>query len=106
MTSFLNDRYAASTEQESVYLEHIRRLRIAKYFLAGLTIAVAAGALGTSGHVMWSYNRTKMGKGWVLSLWPVDVDLRPTLAILVSAGIVIVSTLSYLIVAVLPSVSS
>lgn len=105
LTSFLNDRYAASTAQESVYLEHIRKLRFVKYLLSALIIAVAAGALGTSSHALHSYNSTHLGKAWTLSLWPVDIDLKPTIGILIPSAIIIVSSILYLSIAIIPSVS-
>ncbi|RMZ76376.1 hypothetical protein DV737_g4861, partial [Chaetothyriales sp. CBS 132003] len=101
LTSFLTDRFAASTLQESVYLSRVRYLRITTYVVSGLIVACASASLGTSAHVLYGYNSTNASR--TLSLWPANIDLRPVLATLVPAAIICVLMPSYLLLAAIPS---
>ncbi|RMZ78382.1 hypothetical protein DV738_g3944, partial [Chaetothyriales sp. CBS 135597] len=104
LTSFLTDRFAASTAQESVYLSRVRYLRIATYLVSGLIIACAAGSVGTSAHILHSYNSTRSTDiSPLLSLWPSNIDNRPVLVTLVPAAVICVLMLSYLLLAAIPS---
>lgn len=110
LTSFLNDRHSASSAQEEVWLKQAARLRLVRLVLSGLTLAVSAAALGCSSAAMRAYHDNKLaghGSGaWVLHLWPVNLDLRPTIGTMVPAAIIALANLVYITVAVIPSVSS
>ncbi|RMD41030.1 hypothetical protein DV735_g4096, partial [Chaetothyriales sp. CBS 134920] len=104
MTSFLTDRFAASALQESAYLSRVRSLRIASYLVSGLILACAAGSVGTSAHILHSYNSTRSTNASpLLSLWPSNIDNRPVLATVVPAAIICLLMLSYLLLAAIPS---
>ncbi|RMZ89472.1 hypothetical protein DV736_g3299, partial [Chaetothyriales sp. CBS 134916] len=104
LTSFLTDRFAASTLQESVYLSRIRYVRITTYVVSSLIIACALGSLGTSAHVLHAYNSTRStNASLTLSLWPANIDIRPVLATLAPAAIICVLMPSYLLLAAIPS---
>ncbi|OAP64415.1 hypothetical protein AYL99_00387 [Fonsecaea erecta] len=104
LTSSLHSRNSASSAQESAYLRQAKWLRWTRTGLAILTTATATAAMGCEGHVLHSYNNTHMGSKWHLPpLWPTDVDVRPTLAILISSTLILVLSLSYLIVSLIPT---
>jgi hypothetical protein len=105
LTSFLNDRHSASSAQEEAYLKHASRLRIARLVLSALTIGTAIAAVAVTSHILKSYNDTHLGSNWHLPLWPINIDIRPTLGILIPAAIITVNCLCYVILAVIPSVS-
>ena len=105
MTSFLNDRNSASSAQEEAYLKHAFRMRVVRLVLSVLTIATAVAAVGCTSHVLRHYNDTRLGKDWHLPLWPINIDLKPTLGILVPAVMVTFCQLFYIVAAVIPSVS-
>ena len=106
LTSFLNDRNSASSAQEEAYLKHASRMRIARLVLSVLTIGAAVAALGCTGDVLKHYNDTRLGKDWHLPLWPINIDLKPSLGILIPAAIVTFCNVFYIVAAVIPSVSS
>ncbi|EXJ66267.1 uncharacterized protein A1O5_10419 [Cladophialophora psammophila CBS 110553] len=104
LTSSLHTRNSATSAQESAYLRQANWLQSVRCVLAGLTIATATAAVGCEGHVLHSYNRTHMGADWHLPpLWPTNVDVRPTLAILISATIITILYLIYLVVSLIPT---
>ncbi|KIW31158.1 uncharacterized protein PV07_02827 [Cladophialophora immunda] len=104
LTSSLHSRNSATSAQESAYLRQAKWLRWTRGVLSILTIATATAAVGCEGHVLHRYNRTHTSSNWHLPpLWPTDVDVRPTLAILISATLIIVLSLSYLIVSIIPT---
>jgi hypothetical protein len=109
LTSFLNDRHSASSAQEEAWLRSAFRLRLARLVLAILTLATSASALGVSGATLRAYHANKLGSNgngaWQLHLWPVDLDLRPTMAQLIPAGIIALACIVYIAAALVPSVS-
>lgn len=109
LTSFLNDRHSASSAQEEAWLRSAFYLRLARLVLAILILALSAAALGVSGATLRAYHATKLGGNgggaWQLHLWPVDLDLKPTYGTLVPAAIIAMTSITYIAVAVVPSVS-
>ncbi|ETN46862.1 uncharacterized protein HMPREF1541_01051 [Cyphellophora europaea CBS 101466] len=107
LTSFLNDRHSASSAREEAWLKDAHRLRLARFALSILTLAISASALGVSGATLRAYHATTLsgnGSGtWQLRLWPVDIDLRPTIATLSCAGIIALANLMYIAVSIIPS---
>ncbi|KIY02473.1 uncharacterized protein Z520_02612 [Fonsecaea multimorphosa CBS 102226] len=104
LTSSLHSRNSATSAQESAYLRRAKWLRWTRAVLAILSTATATAAVGCEGHVLHRYNSTHMGSKWHLPpLWPTDVDVRPTLAILISATLILLLSLSYLIVSLIPT---
>lgn len=109
LTSFLNDRHSASSAQEEAWLRSAFRLRLARLILSILTLALSTAALGVSGATLRAYHATKLGGNgdgtWQLHLWPVDLDLKPTFGKLVPSAIIALASITYIAVAVIPSVS-
>jgi hypothetical protein len=108
LTSFLNDRHSASSAHEEAWLKHAFRLRLARLLLSGLTLAISAAALGCSSATIRAYYANKLpsnGDGaWVLHLWPVDLDLKPTVGTMVPAAVIALASLTYIAVSLIPSV--
>ncbi|KAK5554997.1 hypothetical protein LTR46_007201 [Exophiala xenobiotica] len=102
-TSSLHSRNSASSTQESGYLATAHLLRWTRYGLAFMVIASSTAALGCAGHVLDRYNETRFGREYSLPLWPWNVDVRPTLAILIPAAIVIAVNLGYLVFSLIPT---
>ncbi|EXJ95075.1 hypothetical protein A1O1_00193 [Capronia coronata CBS 617.96] len=103
LTSSLHSRHSATSAQESAYLKQARLLGWVRLALSLLTIASAVAAAGSVGHVLHKYNSTHLGSKWHLSLWPQNVDLRPTLAVLACACIIAAVSLAYVVFWVIPS---
>ena len=105
LTSFLNDRHSASSAQEEAYLKHASRLRVIRFILSFLTLGTAGAAVGLTAHTLKTYNDTRLSKNWHLPLWPIDIDIKPTLGVLIPASIAAFSSLIYILIALIPSVS-
>jgi len=106
LTSSLHSRNSATSAQESTYLSRAVRLRWTRLALTLLILATSAAAMGCTGHVLRRYNATHFGTNVHLPLWPQNVDVRPTLAILISAAIAASASLLYLVFSLIPTVSS
>jgi len=104
LTSSLHSRNSATSAQESAYLRRVCLLKWTRLVLSVLTIAFGTALVGCEGHILRAYNATHLGRGWFLPLWPVGIDLKPDVGVLASGAIVILSSLVYIVVAVIPSV--
>ena len=98
--AYTPDDVLATRAQLRVKILHWLRVAIASItFLASIVIiACSATALRT-------YTNTRYNVEWILPLWPSTVDLRPTHALLACGVIVAVASISYVLVAVAPTVS-
>jgi hypothetical protein len=107
LTSFLNDRHSASSAAEEAWLRSAFHLRLARLILTILTLLASASALGISSSTIRAYHATKLsspsGGAWQLHLWPVDLDLRPTLATLAPSAIIALGCTVYITIALVPS---
>lgn len=105
LTSSLHSRNSASSVQESAYLAKAQVLQWSRLGLAVVVAASATAALGCAGHVLDRYDETGLHKEYHLpQLWPVNVDVRPTLAILIPAAIVIAVNVGYVVFSLIPTV--
>jgi len=104
LTSSLHSRHSASSAQESAYLGQAWWLRWIRLVLAVLVVGTGSAALGCTAHTLHQYNATHLGSDWFLPLWPRNIDVKPTIAILVPAVIMTATSLTYLLFAILPSV--
>lgn len=105
LTSSLHSRNSATTAQESAYLVYARRLQWTRLGLVLLIVATGTATVGCAGHVLHAYNVTHLGNQWSLALWPRNVDVRPTLAVLVPAALVVAVSLVYVVFSLIPTVS-
>jgi hypothetical protein len=105
MTSSLHSRHSATSAEESAYLAKARLLRWSRLCLGLLVVAAATAAVGCASHVLQRYNSTETSRELSLPLWPRNVDVRPTLAVLVPAALVLAVSLVYLVFSLVPTVS-
>lgn len=103
LTSSLHSRHSASSAQESAYLRHASLLRWARLALSVLLISIGAIVVGCEGHALHQYNMTALEGGFFLPLWPANTDLRPTTGVIAAGAVVILSSLMYFLVALIPS---
>ncbi len=78
----------------------VRTLRLVDSARLGLTVlALLMGItiLGVSGNALNEYNDTHLSGGFLLSLWPDQFDLRPTVALVAGASIVTVTNIASLL---------
>ncbi|KAF4983883.1 hypothetical protein FZEAL_824 [Fusarium zealandicum] len=83
-----------------------RTLRLVNSAKSGLTVLALAAAitiLGVSADAMAVYNATHVPADFLLSLWPSNFDLRPTVALVVGSVLVIVANVSSLVAAKVPA---
>jgi hypothetical protein len=104
LTSSLHSRHSASSAQESAYLQQASRLRWTRLGLSALLIGVSATIIGCEGHALHAYNMTALPGGFFLPLWPANTDLRPTSGTIAAGAVVMLTSLVYFLVALIPSV--
>ena len=105
LTSSLHSRHSASSAQESAYLRQASYLRWARLATSVLLIGVGAVIVGCEGHALHEYNMTALEGGFFLPLWPANTDLRSTTGTIAAGAVIILSSLLYFLVALIPSVS-
>ncbi|KAJ9664699.1 hypothetical protein H2198_000045 [Neophaeococcomyces mojaviensis] len=96
-------RHAASTTQETAYLNHTYRLRIARLILSFLLLSFAATITGLYADIVRHYHATHLPSAFHLNLWPTDLNLTPTLLTLATASIVTILSLIYILITALPA---
>ncbi|KAG2421046.1 hypothetical protein HFD88_000662 [Aspergillus terreus] len=93
----------ASDAQESTFLKRARLLRWVQIGLAILVFAAAVSAVGCEAVPLQHYRRTSAFEHVELYLWPLNLDVRPTVAILACGCVIAFLALAHLIIALLPS---
>lgn len=96
------------TDVESVRTEpNVRLYRLMDSVRLALTVlGLAAGLtiLGVSADAISVYHATYVPEGWFLQLWPSNLDMRPTVALVVGGALVVVANLVSLIAGKIPTV--
>jgi len=87
------------------YYCHLALLRSIRIGLSVLTLAATIAILGTSGSALNTYERTYLSEEWLLPLWPIEFDIRPTKGLLGSAAVIAFFSLLVIGVSVMPMVS-
>ena len=95
----------ASDEAESSFLRRDRYLRVVRLGLAALIFSLGVSIIGCEGVPLHHYRQTSVYEQAWLPLWPLNLDVRPTIAILACGCVVAALNLVYIVVALLPSVS-
>lgn len=95
--------YSSDTE-ESNYLKRNRALHSARLALAAIISTVAIVAIACEAVPYRHYRDTVRWARAGLALWPLNFDIRPTVAALACASVLAFVNLIYVIVALLPSV--
>ncbi len=90
---------------ESNFLKHNRSLHLARLGLSLLIITGAVAVVACEAVPLQHYQTTSQWATAGLALWPLNLDMRPTIAGLACGCVIAVLNLVYVVVALLPSVS-
>ncbi|KAL4809311.1 hypothetical protein BDV18DRAFT_131756 [Aspergillus unguis] len=93
----------ASNEEESSFLKRTRHLHLVRLAFAFLTFAISVAIIACEVVPYRHYKATSKFENVGLYLWPLNFDLRPTIATLVCGCIVAFLSLVFVVVALLPS---
>ncbi|PWY95323.1 hypothetical protein BO94DRAFT_225068 [Aspergillus sclerotioniger CBS 115572] len=92
-----------SIEAESKFLTRTHHLRHTRLALAILTFLVSIPTIACEAVVLHHYRQTAPYTRIWLYLWPLNLDLRPTIALLACGCVIAFQNLLYIITALLPS---
>ena len=87
------------------YTKYSRGLEWVRIVLTVITLAISIAVTACAGVSLEAYSESHVQPDWLLPLWPLNVDLRPSHALLGCGITVIVLSLVYLIAAFAPMVS-
>lgn len=85
-------------------MKRIRTLCCLRLSIALISLAIALAVIGCEAEPLRHYKRTSEYARIWLYLWPLNLDLRPTIALLSCGCVVALLDLGYAIVALMPSV--
>lgn len=102
-SSFTVTITSAADEQEASYLSRARLLHRTRIGIALLLLGVSACVVGTEGAPLHYYNETKAYSSMFLALWPLNLDVRQTNALLACGAIILLQALLYIGIAAFPS---
>lgn len=89
------------------YCRLVRVLDVARLLLTVLCIGAAAAVVGCTGHSLHVYNTTRLSDGFSIPpLWPENFDPRTMQAMIVGGAVVVLVGLVYLLLGIVPVVSS
>lgn len=95
----------ASNEEESAFLKRARLLRWIRLGLSAVIFSVSVSIIGCEAVPLLHYRRTSAFERFWLFLWPLNFDLRPTIALLACGCVIAFQTVLYIVTTLLPSVS-
>ncbi len=113
--SFSSSHRNASLEPPAYTTDDILAAKYRKYskywqwMRVGITVAtlaVSIAVIACAASSLRGYSDTHLESEWLLPLWPLSVDLRPTHAVLACGIVVAVADLLYLAPALFPSVGN
>jgi hypothetical protein len=81
-------------------------LHMAQIAINGLIVVFSIAILGTSAHTLDVYNKQKSTNPWWTPLWPQHFDTHGTKALIASAVVTMVLLGAFLIMSLVPKVSS
>lgn len=81
-------------------------LHLAQTIITGLVIALSIAILGTSAHTLDVYNKQHTNNPWWLPMWTEHFETQGTKALLASAVVTFVLSAIFLVLSVLPQVST
>lgn len=94
----------SSDMQESTFLKRSRAIHWARLGLSFFILIVAVAVIACEAVPFQHYKSTAQWANAGLALWPLNFDLRPTIAALSCGSVIAVLNLVYVITALLPSV--
>ena len=86
------------------YQKFSRWVHLVRVAIAAVTFIVSIAVIACVGASLRAYSSSRLEPEWILPLWPLNVDLRPSHAILGCGIAVAVLSLAYLAVAFVPMV--
>ena len=95
----------SSDLEESNFLKRNRVIHFARLGLSFLIFGVAIAVVACEAPPLRHYKNTSQWASAGLALWPLNFDLRPTIAAISCGCIITILNLVYIAVALLPSVS-
>lgn len=95
----------SSDMQESAFLKRSRAIHLGRLCLSSLILVGAVAVIACEAVPFQHYKSTAQWANSGLALWPLNFDLRPTVAALSCGCVIAVLNLIYVVVALLPSVS-
>ncbi|OJJ63761.1 hypothetical protein ASPSYDRAFT_138532 [Aspergillus sydowii CBS 593.65] len=93
----------ASNEEESSFLQRIRLLHWVRLGLSFLALGISVSIIACEVVPYRHYRHTSSFESVGLYLWPLNLDLRPTIAILACGCVIAFLSVVFIIVALLPS---
>ncbi|RAL05477.1 uncharacterized protein BO80DRAFT_478486 [Aspergillus ibericus CBS 121593] len=102
-TTISTTNTAASIEAESKFLARSHHLRHTRLLLATLTFLTSIPTIVCEAIALHHYRQTSPYTRIWLYLWPINLDLRPTIALLACGCVIAFQNLLYVVTAVLPS---
>ena len=86
------------------YSKQSRILEWSRIVLSGINLIVAVAITACAGVALRAYSASHIQPEWLLPLWPLHVDLRPTHAMLACGIIITILSLVYMVVSFAPLV--
>lgn len=93
----------AADDQEVAYLSRARVLHWTRMAIAVSIVGVATGIVGSEGDALHYYNKTVSYARVGLALWPLNLDIRDTKALLSCGAVILFQVIIFIVVAMLPS---
>ncbi|KAL6237735.1 hypothetical protein BDW75DRAFT_248488 [Aspergillus navahoensis] len=93
----------ASNEEESSFLKRIRLLHWIRLGLSSLALATSIAIIACEVVPYRHYRKTSSFENIGLYLWPINLDIRPTIAVMACGCVVAFLSLLFIVVALLPS---
>lgn len=103
-SSFTVTITSAADEQEATYLSRARMLHRTRIGIALVLLVASASVVGVESAPLHYYNKTKGYSSMFLPLWPLNLDVRQTNALLACGAVILFETIIYIGVAAFPSV--
>lgn len=103
-SKLLNAGCAPNDPSESIYSKLTRIFHWARHTLALTVFFTAIAVVGCEAAPLRHYRTTISLEHVWLSLWPLNLDLRPTIGLLCCGSIIAFQSLIYIIAALIPSV--
>jgi hypothetical protein len=104
VSSFTVTITSAADEQEGIYLSRARMLHRTRIGIALMLLGASAGVVGAESAPLHYYNETKAYSSMFLPLWPLNLDVRQTNALLACGAVILFQAIVYIVVAAFPSV--
>lgn len=94
----------SSDMEESKFLKRSRLIHVLRLVLSFLTLCIALAVIACEAQPLQHYKNTSQWAVSGLTLWPLNCDIRPTIAAIACGSIICVFSLAYIIAAFIPCV--